>query len=197
MQTPSPRSPRHRARALAGLAACGVASAVFASGAPAASVVQGRLRFLHVRQGPGLAQIVDRQDRSVLLRGVNVPGLRDDYQADGSLRPPYPETPAAYHGGACPAFNPGVYFAPLCRVDAAQLARFGYDVVRLPVSWSQLEPSPGTINSGYIDRIAQVVRWLGRHGIYTVLDMHQDAWSKYLYTPAGAACPPLTQTITG
>jgi endoglycosylceramidase len=27
--------------------------------------------------------------------------------------------------------------------------------------------------------------------------MHQDAWSKYIYTPSGSSCPPLTQTITG
>ena len=158
------------------------------------------LSFLHVGApaGPGtLPQIVDGAGRQILLRGVNVSGLRDDYVADGSLRSPYPESPDAYVNGACPATNPGVYMAPVCAADAGELASFGYDVVRLTVSWSQLEPAPGQINHAYIDRIAQVVDWLKSAGIYTVLDMHDDAWSKYVYTPAGSTCPPLTSTIGG
>jgi endoglycosylceramidase len=164
------------------------------------TTVAPQLSFLHVGRPAGpaeLAQIVDAHGREVLLRGVNVTGLRDDYVADGSLRPPYPETPAPYEHGRCPAWDLGVYWAPLCRIDASELASLGYDVVRLTVSWSLLEPQPGRINPDYIARIAQVVDWLGSHGIYTVIDMHQDAWSKYLYTPAGASCPPPTQPIGG
>ena len=164
------------------------------------SVVVPRLSFLHVgaAAGPsGLPQILDGHGREVLLRGVNLTGLRDDYVANGSLQPPYPETPAAYRNGRCPAWDLGVYMAPVCRADAGQLAGFGYDVVRLTVSWSLLEPEPGVINTAYINRIAQVVGWLRAVGIYTVIDMHQDAWSKYLYTTAGTTCPPPTNPIGG
>jgi endoglycosylceramidase len=58
----------------------------------------------------------------------------------------------------------------------------GYDVVRLNLSWSLLEPQPGQISRRYLDRIAQVVGWAKRRGLYVVLDMHQDAWSKFVYT---------------
>jgi len=162
--------------------------------------VAPQLRFLHVGAPAGpanLPQILDSAGREVLLRGVNLTGLRDDYVANGSLQPPYPETPGPYAGGTCPAWDLGVYFAPTCQADATQLAGFGYDAVRLTVSWSQLEPQPGQINQAYIARIAQVVDWLKASGIYTVIDMHQDAWSKYLYTPAGSTCPPPFQPIGG
>jgi endoglycosylceramidase len=176
------------------------------AGAASASSVAPQLTFLHVGRaaGPaGLPQVVDSAGREVLLRGVNLTGLRDDYvagatpQPDGSLPPPYPEDPSAYLNGQCPAGNQGVYMAPVCQLDAGQLAGFGYDVVRLTVSWSQLEPQAGQLNGAYIDRIAQVVDWLKAQGIYTVIDLHQDAWSKYLYTPPGSSCPPTTQPVGG
>ena len=173
------------------------AAGAFAS-APA--VVVPQLRFLRVGSpgGPaGLTQIVDPAGREVLLRGVNLTGLRDDYVANGSLQPPYPETPSAYLNGQCPGWDEGVYMAPVCKTDAGQLAGFGYDEVRLPVSWSQLELLPGQVNGSYLDRIAQVVDWLKAYGIYTVIDLHQDAWSKYLYTPAGSGCPPTSQPVGG
>lgn len=164
------------------------------------ATVTPQLSFLHVGApaGPaGLPQILDGSGREVLLRGVNLTGLRDDYVANGSLDPPYPETTAAYRNGQCPGWDLGVYMAPVCRSDARQLAGFGYDVVRLTVSWSLLEPQPGVVNQAYIDRIAQVIGWLRAVGIYTVIDMHQDAWSKYLYTEAGTTCPPPTDPIGG
>jgi endoglycosylceramidase len=165
-----------------------------------ATPVAPQLSFLHVggtAAPAGLPQVLDRSGREVLLRGVNLTGLRDDYVANGSLQPPYPVDPGAYSGGQCPPGNLGVYMAPVCEKDAGQLAGFGYDVVRLPVSWSLLEPQPGQIDSTYVARIAQVVGWLRQAGIYTVIDLHQDAWSKYLYTPAGASCPPTTEPVTG
>ena len=186
------------AAALLALGAAGATPTAEAATLPA--TVVPHLGFLHVGAAAGpdrLAQIVDGAGRQILLRGVNLTGLRDDYVADGSLLPPYPETPAAYANGACPATNPGVYMAPVCAKDAGELAAYGYDIVRLTVSWSQLEPNPGHIDQGYIDRIAQVVDWLKSAGIYTLIDMHDDAWSKYLYTPKGGTCPPLTDTVGG
>jgi endoglycosylceramidase len=162
--------------------------------------VSPQLSFLHVGSaaGPaGLPQVLDRAGREVLLRGVNLTGLRDDYVANGSLQPPYPVGPTAYSAGQCPGWNLGVYMAPVCASDGGQLAGFGYDVVRLPVSWSLLEPEPAHIDSTYVARIAQVVGWLRSQGIYTVIDLHQDAWSKYLYTPSAASCPPTTQPVAG
>ena len=152
------------------------------------------LSFLHVGPpaGPaGLAQILDSHGREVLLRGVNVNGLEDYWQDSATpLAVPYPSDPAAYAGGRCPRRNLAVESMAVCGFDAAQLHTFGYDSVRLAVSWSLLEPSPGRIDERYLDRIAQVVGWLAGQGIYSILDLHQDAWSKFLYTPSGQLCPP-------
>src|SRR5438270_13146261 len=47
-----------------------------------------------------------------------------------------------------------------------------------------------------MSRIAQVVRWARARGIYVVLDMHQDAWSKFVYT-RGEPCVGDFQAIRG
>lgn len=135
----------------------------------------------------GLRQIVDQQGRSVLLRGVNVAGLVDYWQP--SLHTAYPVRPASYADGRCPRDNTHVSAVPICRDDFAQLQPLGYDVIRLNVSWSLLEPRPGRINWTYVHRIAQVVGWAKSAGIWVVIDLHQDAWSKFLFTAKTEHCP--------
>jgi endoglycosylceramidase len=61
--------------------------------------------------------------------------------------------------------------------DAAFLAANGFNAVRLGVIWSYLEPEPGVFNTAYLDSIEQTVQTLGSHGIYSILDFHQDAYS--------------------
>lgn len=159
------------------------------------------LEFLHVGpvSGPaGLHQVVDESGRAVLLRGVDVNGLEDYWAHDSDpLAIPYPIDPSAYTDGQCPARNYAVESMTICDFDARQWRSFGYDVIRLGVSWSLLEPSPGKIDTTYIDRIAQVVGWARAAGVYVIIDLHQDAWSKYIYTPAGSPCPPPLSPVTG
>ncbi|HVT22312.1 MAG TPA: cellulase family glycosylhydrolase, partial [Mycobacteriales bacterium] len=151
---------------------------------------QRPLGFLHVGAtgSDGLKQIVDGHGRTVLLRGVNIDGLVDYWKP--SLRRPYPSGPAAYRHHRCPADDRDVEGVPICWFDLPQMRRLGYDNIRLNVSWSLLEPRPGHIDRHYIARIAQVVRWAKRQGIWTTIDLHQDAWSKYVFTPKGSSCPP-------
>lgn len=61
--------------------------------------------------------------------------------------------------------------------DAQFLADNGFDVVRLGVIWAGVEPEPGVYNTAYIDSIENTVQTLANHGIYTILDFHQDAYS--------------------
>ncbi|HEX3706713.1 MAG TPA: cellulase family glycosylhydrolase [Mycobacteriales bacterium] len=143
----------------------------------------------------GLHQIVDGHGRTVLLRGVNIDGLVDYWQP--SPRPPYPSGPAAYRNHRCPADDPQVEGVSICWFDLPQMRRLGYDNIRLNVSWSLLEPTPGHIDKRYVARIAQVVGWARRQGIWVTIDMHQDAWSKYVYTPPGSACPPPLDSTVG
>jgi endoglycosylceramidase len=75
--------------------------------------------------------------------------------------------------------------------------QLGYGAVRLNLSWSLLEPSPGRIDRRHLDRIAQVVGWAHRAGVYVILDMHQDAWSKYLYSTSADHCTRPYKAIAG
>jgi endoglycosylceramidase len=156
------------------------------------------LEFLHVGPagGPaGLRQVLDASGRQVLLKGVNVDGIVDYFRTD--LRTPYPTDPAAYANGACPPDDRTVEGVRVCDFDFAQMRPLGYDAIRLNLSWSLLEPQPGKIDGQYLDRIAQVVAWAKAQGIYTVLDLHQDAWSKYVYSTPSDPCSGRLQSTPG
>ena len=141
--------------------------------APAGAVPRPLLPALHARRGAG-AGIFDAFGRQVLLRGVNVNQLGDYYQDDPRLAP----------------------VVPLTEDDFAQMAALGFNVVRLIVSWSYLEPRRGFVDPAYVARIHQAVGWAAAHGLYVVLDMHQDAWGKYIATPPHVSCPsPLVRAI--
>src|SRR4051812_12426672 len=62
--------------------------------------------------------------------------------------------------------------------DAAFLAHEGYTTVRLGVIYGAVEPQPGVYDDAYLARIARTVRVLGRHGIVSLLDFHQDLYSE-------------------
>ena len=61
--------------------------------------------------------------------------------------------------------------------DIAMLVEYGFTVVRLYVAWPGVEPSKGNYNATYLDALYKIVDQLGRSGIYTILDCHQDLWS--------------------
>ena len=113
------------------------------------------------------ARVVDDKGRQVLLRGVNLNVLGDYFQANTTYPTVIPATDA----------------------DWAEMAADGFNVVRLLVSWSALEPTKGAFDTDYLARIHEAVDAARAHGIYVVLDMHQDAYSKFVASPAGITCP--------
>jgi endoglycosylceramidase len=158
-----------------------------------AGVAPGGSGWLHVqRVGGGLPYIADSGGRRVVLRGAIVAGLVDYWSgADQSLAAPgpyFPVGPAAYEAG-CPANSAMVRVPPLCRDDLAQMRALGFNVLRLPLSWSLLEPRPGLYDQAYLARIAQVVGWARAEGLHLILDMHQNAYSRFI--PGGDGPPPL------
>lgn len=152
-------------RACGGALGLALAIAV-AAGAPARGAASP-LPALRAVAGPGAA-IEDADGRQVLLRGINVNQLNDYFQAD-------PAQPVSF---------------PLTEQDFAGIARLGFDSVRLTVNWSSLEPRRGAFDEAYLGRIRTAVGWARAHDLYVVLDMHQDAWGKFVATPPGSACPP-------
>ncbi|HYC23822.1 MAG TPA: cellulase family glycosylhydrolase, partial [Candidatus Bathyarchaeia archaeon] len=114
------------------------------------------LPALTVRDG----RFVDALGREVVLRGANarVPGIFDVTFDDG--RAPLEPLP------------------DMVEADAAAMATLGFSVLRLPINWSGLEPSQGEVAPAYLDRVQAIVDLMARHGIYTLVDFHQDAFSK-------------------
>ncbi len=141
---------------------------------PPGEVVGPLGRLLVTREG-GRPAIVDEQDREVLLRGANLNSLGDYPQVNLFLPPTKPPT----------------------EEDWDQMAAHGFSVVRLVLSWSALEPVRGQLDLGYIERIQAAVAAAADRGMYTVLDMHQDAWSRFVASPPDVGCPPGTEPAIG
>jgi endoglycosylceramidase len=74
--------------------------------------------------------------------------------------------------------NPKVnYLGPETREDFANLAQWGFNIIRLGVIWDGLEPEPGVYDDEYLKGIDQRIEWARENGIYVFLDMHQDLYS--------------------
>lgn len=147
-----------------GLAALGVLGCLVAAApapAPAAT-----LPPMHAQPDPDHGgRIVDDRGREVLLRGVNVNAFGEYWQGS-------PASPVLPFGAR----------------DADRIQGLGWNVVRLILSWSRVEPAPGRYDGAYLTNIARQVRRLQARGVYTILDLHQDAWSATLGARAGEAC---------
>lgn len=122
-------------------------------------------KLLHATRGnnPGM---YDAQGRFMVLRGVNYNVLGDYWQA-----------------------NPAVPTTKSYQVsDLEMMASYGFNCVRLLFSWSKLEPQPGVYDQAYIQSIQTIIEDAAKLDMYVMLDMHQDAWGKYIATPIDSAC---------
>lgn len=94
-------------------------------------------------------QIVDRAGNIVILHGVNLSGY--------DVFPP-----EWFHNES----------------DFKTIASWGFNVIRLPISWDNIEPNPGQYNDSYLKLVDQDLTWAKENAIYIVLDMHENCWSK-------------------
>jgi endoglycosylceramidase len=157
------------------------------SGAGAPSVGAGVPTFM---SSPGGPYIYDAHGRVVILHGVNVVYKHAPYIA-------YPDAGEPWNFDA---------------TDASRMQSLGFNMVRLGVEWQALEPgtggpnqpsvcAPGTpgdphefnkaIALSYLKHVAATVALLARHGIYTLLDMHQDVYNSNFRgegAPSWAVC---------
>lgn len=72
------------------------------------------------------------------------------------------------------SFDPAL---SLSAEDVTFLVESGFSVVRLYVAWPGVESSKGVYNHTYLDVLSDFVDVLGKAGIYTILDCHQDVLS--------------------
>jgi endoglycosylceramidase len=70
--------------------------------------------------------------------------------------------------------------------DFQKIRRWGFNVIRFPVSWEFIEPERDQIDEGYLqDWVEPVFDYAAREGIGVILDMHQWNWSTCFSPPDG------------
>jgi endoglycosylceramidase len=69
------------------------------------------------------------------------------------------------------------------------LVDWGVNVVRLLFTWEAFEPERGRYDESYLDYIAGLVDACQERGAYVVLDVHQDAFSRFSTAGCGEGFP--------
>ena len=69
--------------------------------------------------------------------------------------------------------------------DIKNIQEWGFTMARVGMMWPGGEPTRGVYNETYFDEIEDLVNRLGEAGIYSLLDVHQDLFSRF-YCGEGA-----------
>mmetsp|Transcript_32558 Transcript_32558/g.54897 ORF Transcript_32558/g.54897 Transcript_32558/m.54897 type:complete len:600 (+) Transcript_32558:3-1802(+) len=115
-------------------------------------------RRVQLRQKPsGERTFVDEAGRELMFHGVNAivkgpPWVPETNYWDGDIS--------------------------LGEKDMADLESLGLNVIRLGSMWPGLEPEQGKFSEAYLNKLKEITANAADHGIYTILDMHQDVLSE-------------------
>jgi len=116
-------------------------------------------RFLSFPSDKKTRYIRDAQGRIVIHHGVNISNYSKHSGPPGETRP---RAGHPWHG----------------EQEAANLQAWGFNLVRYLVHWEAIEPTRGTYNEAYLDRVIEDIEMYGRHGIEVVVDFHQDLFAQ-------------------
>ena len=65
----------------------------------------------------------------------------------------------------------------------------GLDIIRLAVTWQNLEPEMGVYNESYLQSLDKIFELAEKYGVYILLDMHQDLYSGFDGKSVGDGAP--------
>jgi hypothetical protein len=143
---------------------------------PTPNVLPGPLSPLHAEPDVDTGgRILDGFGREVLLRGANINSLGEYWTFDPDVAPVF----------------------PLVDEELDLYAGLGWNVVRLILTWSRVEPAPGAYDEAYLDEVEGAILRFQERGIYTLIDLHQDAWGPSLAAPDDVECPEGTYPAVG
>ena len=134
--------------------------------------VTGATGYLHTSG----VHLLSSSGQVVQLTGLNVEGLE-------STNPQGSSVPGQCHSG----------WKPLTASEVKLIAGYGFNSVRLPISWGNIEPVAPSIgangslvhhwNSAYVTALKDEIALFGQSNIQVVLDMHQSTWGPAFLTP--------------
>ncbi len=124
----------------------------------------------------------DGRGRQVLFRGYNtkINGIFDVTFSDGR--------------------TPNYTFPDFDEAGATRFEQLGFNVTRLTINWSALEPTPGAYSASFFTKLDALFDMARRHHFHVLLDMHQDAYSKEIGEdgqPLWAITPPPPMLLSG
>ncbi|MGE0174542.1 MAG: cellulase family glycosylhydrolase [Oligoflexales bacterium] len=76
--------------------------------------------------------------------------------------------------------------------DLAFLANIGVNSIRMLFIWEAFEPKKGVYDLTYLDHIESLVKEAANLGLYVVIDIHQDGYSRFSAQGCGAGFPEWT-----
>ncbi|GJJ73555.1 endoglycosylceramidase [Entomortierella parvispora] len=133
----------------------------------------------------------DSQNRTLLLRGVNLCG--------NSKLPTTPNGSSHLSEGFFDHRNVCFLGRPFPLDQAhehfSRLQRWGLTFVRMLVPWEALEHSgPGIYDEKFIDSLIELIKIMPKYGIKCFIDPHQDCWSRF---SGGSGAPGWTFEVAG
>ena len=69
------------------------------------------------------------------------------------------------------------------------LHAWGTNVIRLSYIWEAMEPTRGIYQEDYLQKMDQLVQWAAESNIWVIIDIHQDAFSRYSLQGCGEGFP--------
>jgi len=134
---------------------------------------------------------VDDEGRTLILRGCNLGGdCKTPYRPRNEL----PTREEFYDYGHA-RFTGRPFTEAEAPEHLDRLVRWGFNVVRLLVTWEGLQPAePGKYDEAYYDYVERIAALTNERGLRMFIDPHQDVWSRWT---GGDGAPAWTLDLAG